>query len=199
MCSAPLLPSASWLRAPRALGLLWDGAEDLWLLPSHRRVCLGEQSRSAPQRSQEELPRHHQITVALGVWEGVARATGADAPGTWSARCSGWQRLATHLMSHLGGDTWRSFRWSTASLLFSTYCYWGADGDTTSGPHTRHEGSWAANILPEEHKTPWFKQPKFSNKITFPFHLSSIFQVTPWPSTCRPANFPGLPCPDTYC
>lgn len=60
-------PRASWLRALRALGLLYDGVVVLWLILSHRRLCLAEHGRSTPQGSQQELPRRHQVAVALGM------------------------------------------------------------------------------------------------------------------------------------
>lgn len=90
----------SCLRALRALWLLLDGAVVLWLILSQRRVCLDDQGRSTLQGSQQELPRCHQITVALGVWEGVARPTGADMHATLG-RCRSWQCLLPHFISHL--------------------------------------------------------------------------------------------------
>lgn len=93
----------SCLRAPRLLRLLCDGAIVLRLTLSQRRVCLGKQGRSTLQgQSQQELPRRHQITIALGVREGVARPTGADTLAE-SLRHRSWQRLLPHLVSHLEG------------------------------------------------------------------------------------------------
>lgn len=78
---------------------------------------MDKQGRSTLQGSlQQELPRCHQITIALGVREGVARPTGADTPGGWDARRRSWQRLLPHLMSHLeGGERERdkSLMWTS--------------------------------------------------------------------------------------
>lgn len=96
-------PRTSCLRALRLLLLLGDGAVVLGLILGQGRVRLGERGRSTPQgQLQQELPGRHQVAVALGVREGVARPAGADTPGL-VGRWGSWQRLLPHLMSHLQG------------------------------------------------------------------------------------------------
>lgn len=100
---SPCVPPG--LRAPRLLRLLRDGAVVLGLILRQRRVRLGEQDRSTPQGSlQQEPARGHQVAVALGVGEGVARAAGADAPGGRAAGRRSGQRLLLHLVPHLEGE-----------------------------------------------------------------------------------------------
>lgn len=81
------------------LWLLSNSAVVLWLILEYGRLCLGKQRCSLQGAFLQEVLRCYQITVALGVWEGVAWPSTTSPQ--WAAGCRCRQRLFPHLIPHL--------------------------------------------------------------------------------------------------